>query len=260
MPLGITKGISTWDSQRQTVERHTDNAAYTSAHPDDTLILAGPPRQLDSKEEETSGWQSLLAIGMIQGFQYNTQKPTQPLQAIGSGRTYFVSGKSQTTWNIGRLFCNGRNLLRVCYHNAVAGGVDMKNFDDKPVGENNAEAFYNNLDSELFYVPFGLAAIFRTKMRDLIGAVYLELCMIQSYGAGFNAGQAMIMENVSGMCDRVVPFRPTAVVANSNRVPRETVDTVIGFTDPVKTLDSNGLMKEGASDFAQTNSENEGGA
>jgi len=238
MPLGITKGIGTWQSQQRTVERFTDNAAYTSAHPDDTLVLAGPPRQIDSNEQDTSGWQSLLAIGMIQGFQFSSQKPTQPMQAIGSGRSYFVSGKSQTTWRIGRLFCNGRNLLRVLYHNAVAGGVPVQNFDDKPVAQDVSDMYFINLDSELYYVPFGIGAIFKDKIHNLIGAVYLELCMIQSYGVGFNAGQAMIMEDVNGMCDRVLPFRPTEVATGG--ALRATVDTVVGFINPNQNLPSNG--------------------
>lgn len=225
--IGITKGISNWRTQSQSVERFTDNAAYTSGHPDDTLVLAGPPRFLDADQGSPSGWASLMAIGMIQGFQFNSQKPTQPLQAIGSGRTYFVSGKSQTTWRIGRLFCNGRNLLRVLYHNAVAGEVPVQEFDDIPARQTD-DIYYANLDSELYYVPFGLAAIFKDKIQDLIGAVYLELCMIQSYGIGFNAGQAMIMEDVNGMCDRVLPFRPSAVA--TKEALRQTVDTVIGFT------------------------------
>jgi len=237
MPLGITKGIGTWQSQQRTVERFTDNAAYTSAHPDDTLVLAGPPRKIDANEQATSGWQSLLAIGMIQAFQFSSQKPTQPMQAIGSGRSYFVSGKSQTTWRIGRLFCNGRNLLRVLYHNAVAGGVPVQNFDDKPALD-TSDMYYVNLDSELYYVPFGLAAIYRDKISNLIGAVYLELCMVQSYGVGFNAGQAMIMEDVNGMCDRVLPFRPTEVATGG--AMRATVDTVIGFINSNDTLPSNG--------------------
>jgi hypothetical protein len=228
MPLGITKGIGLWNSQQMTVERFTDNAAYTSAHPDDTLVLAGPPRLLDVNQGATRDWNSLLAIGMVQGFQFTSQKPTQPLQAIGSGRSYFVSGKSQTTWRIGRLFCNGRNLLRVLYHNAVAGGVQVQTFDDPAAAQDPTELYYINLDSELFYVPFGLSAIFRDKMRDLIGAVYLELCMVQTYGVGFNAGQQMVMEDVSGMCDRILPFHPTSV-ATMGGVPRETVDAVIGF-------------------------------
>lgn len=230
-PIGITKGIAGWKTQANTVERITDDAAYTSAHPDDTLVLAGPPRNISTRGGSVveGGWESLLAIGMLQGFQFNSQKPTQPLQAIGSGRLYFVSGKSQTTWRLGRLFCNGRNLLRVLYHNAVAGGVEVQRFDD-PAATAKDDLYFINLDSELYYVPMGLGAIFRDKAKDLLGAVYLELCMIQSYGVGFNAGQAMIMEDVNGMCDRVLPFRPTSVGQDPG-VPRSTLDEIIGFVN-----------------------------
>ncbi len=75
-----------------------------------------------------------------------------------------------------------------------------------------------------------IGAIFKDKASDLIGAVYLELCMIQGYNVGFNAGQSMIMENVSGMCDRVVSFRPSSVIADV-KVPRITIDKVIGFVN-----------------------------
>jgi hypothetical protein len=230
MPLGITKGIGTWKSQQNNVERLMDNAAYTSAHPDNTLVLAGPPRFMDVGQEATAGFASLLAVGMMQTFQITSQKPTQPLQAIGSGRVYFVSGKSQTTWRIGRLFCNGRNLLRVCYHNAVAGGVSVQLLDDPPVasGANQFSPYYINLDSELYYVPFGLGVLFKDKAQDLIGAFYVELCMISTYTIGFTAGQNMIMEDVSGLCDRLYPFLPSQVAQAA--VPRPTIDAVIGFS------------------------------
>lgn len=230
MPLGITKGVTTWDSQSHNVERHMDNAAYTSAHPDDTLVLAGPPRFDDVQQEAVSGWASLLAIGMLQTFQVTSQKPTQPMAAIGSGRSFFVSGKSQTTWRIGRLFTNGRNLLRVLSHNCVAGDVPVEKFDDPPVPVpegRNLTNFYINLDSELYYVPFGLGIMFKDKMHDVLGAFYAELCMINTYTLGFTAGQNMIMEDVGGMCDRLYPFVPSMIVGE--HVDRTTVDTVIGF-------------------------------
>ena len=229
MALGITKGLSGWNSQQNNVERLMDNAAYTSAHPDNTLVLAGPPRFMDVNQEASTGLSSLLAIGMLQTFQITSQKPTQPLQAIGSGRTYFVSGKSQTTWRIGRLFCNGRNLLRVCYHNAVGGGLNLEAFDDPPVSDGGSRytPYYINLDSELYYVPFGLGVIFKDKAQDLIGAFYVELCMISTYTIGFTAGQNMIMEDVSGLCDRLYPFLPSGV--SNPKVLRSTIDAVIGF-------------------------------
>jgi hypothetical protein len=231
MPLGVTKGLNGWNSQKNNVERLMDNSAYTSAHPDNTLVLAGPPRFMDVSQEKTTGFSSLLAIGMLQTFQITSQKPTQPLQAIGSGRTYFVSGKSQTTWRIGRLFCNGRNLLRVCYHNAASENLAIEKFDDPPVFPNGGSVlnpYYINLDSELYYVPFGLGVLFKDKANDLIGAFYVELCMISTYTIGFTAGQNMIMEDVSGLCDRLYPFVPSQVAQAA--VPRPTIDQIIGFT------------------------------
>lgn len=230
MSLGITKGVTTWDSQSNNVERHMDNAAYTSAHPDDTLVLAGPPRFDDVRQEDISGWASLLAIGFLQTFQVTSQKPTQPMAAIGSGRSFFVSGKSQTTWRIGRLFTNGRNLLRVLSHNLVAGNIPVEKFDDPPVPVpegRNLTNFYINLDSELYYVPFGLGIMFKDKMNDILGAFYAELCMINTYTLGFTAGQNMVMEDVGGMCDRLYPFVPSMIIGD--HVDRKTVDEVIGF-------------------------------
>jgi len=153
------------------------------------------------------------------------------MMAIGSGRTYFVSGKSQTTWRIGRLFCNGRNLLRVLYHNAVSGGVDVSKFDDPAAPPSVPNSKYSNmflnLDSELYYIPFGLCAMFRDKLHNKIGGGYLELCMLNTYTLGFTAGQNMIMEDVGGMCDRILPYSVSEAVNLANSL--STVDAIIGF-------------------------------
>lgn len=231
VPLGITKGLGNWFAQKHSVERITDNAAYTSAHPDDTLVLAGPPRKISLSQnyvQQGAGWNSLLAVGMMQMFQITSQKPTQPLMSIGSGRSFYVSGKSQTTWRIGRLFANGRNLLRALYHNAVAGGVTVDKFDD-PASENTLDNMFTNMDSELYYIPFGLGIVFKDKVQDLIGGCYAELAMINSYTLGFSAGQNMIMEDVGGICDRILPFRPSTVGTMTSAL-RSTIDQVIGFT------------------------------
>jgi hypothetical protein len=245
--LGLTKGIGTWVTQENNVERLMDNAAYTSAHPDDTLVLAGPPRfssVADNLAGTTNTWASLLAIGMLQTFQISSQKPTQPMQAIGSGRTFFVSGKSMTTWRIGRLLTNGRNLLRVLYHNAVAGDVPVENFDDNvvPAGGSRTTLFFCNLDSELFYVPFGLGVLFKDKTNNVLGSFYTELCMISTYTLGFTSGQNMVLEDVGGMCDRIFPFFVSALIGIDS-VPRSTLDKVIGFS---QSTASTGVLAEDA--------------
>lgn len=230
-PIGITKGVQTWSFQDHYVERVMDNAAYTAAHPDDTLVLAGPARKSALKAvAETTGVGSLLAIGMLQAVQFTQSKPTQPMMAIGSGRSFFVSGKAQTQWTMGRLFVNGRNLLRVLYHNAKAAGVSVENFDDIPATSNTRQ-YYINLDSELYLIPFGLAAMFRDKHHNPVGGFYAELCMITSYAVGMNAGQNLILENVTGLSDRLLPFNDADGLYPPG-VPKATLDVIMGFTDP----------------------------
>lgn len=208
----VQTDTETWVAQDRHVERLMDNSAFTSAHPDDTLVLAGPARLGSLFGDDAATSTSLLAVGMLQNFQVSQNKPTTPIMSIGSGRQSFVSGKAQTTWGISRLFLNGRNLLRVLSTQAVQSGISVDTFDDpaanKPV--NNPSQQFVNLDSELFLIPFGLAVLFRDKTRSSIGAFYLELCVINSWNIAFSSGQNFIAENVSGLSDRVLPMQFTA--------------------------------------------------
>jgi len=230
MPLGITRNLESWRFQDQHVERTLDNAAYTSAHPDDTLVLAGPARvdTVDTGNTSGSSIQSLLAIGMLQGAQFSQQKQTMPVQAIGSGRSFFVSGKAQGQGTLTRLFVNGRNLLRVLYHNANTRDLAVEQLDD-PAARKASSKFYINLDSELYLVPFGLGCVFRTKAHDFVGCFYSELTMINSYNVGIQAGTNQIAENVTFMYDRLMPFGEDTAVQTV--VPRATLDSIIGFID-----------------------------
>ena len=51
--------------------------------------------------------------------------------------------------------------------------------------------------------------MFRDKANNNLGAVYLESCMINSYSTNLSAGQNVMMENVSGLADRLFSVRAT---------------------------------------------------
>jgi hypothetical protein len=218
--MAVTTGLDSWDYQNNYVERIMDNSAYTAAHPDDTLVLVGPPRFAGLSADRT-----VTAVGMLQAFQVSQQRPTVPLQSIGSGRSFFVSGKSSIQFQIGRLFVKGKNLMRALYHNAQQSGVDFSAFNEPAVGSgewtdplrggDKDAHFVANLDSELFLIPFGLQVEFRDKSSNTIGGFYIELAMINSYSIGVNAGQNMILENVSGLADRIVPLPSSASQAEN---------------------------------------------
>jgi hypothetical protein len=210
-PFATTKADSqSWAFQQSYIERLMDHSALTSAHPDDTLVLAGPPRMVGPRDAGGATFTSkLLPLGMVQQMQVAQNKPTTPMQAIGTGRLFFVSGKAQGTASIARLFVNGRNLLRALYTNAVQSGIDPTKFDDEAAyndGSENVSKFFANLDSELFLIPFGLAVFFRDKIHDEVGAFYLELCALSTWAIAIGAGQTMILENVTMMFDRLRPY------------------------------------------------------
>jgi len=210
-PSAVTNATQ-WQFQNSYIERLMDHAALTAAHPDDTLILAGPPRMISQAKHPV--WEDMLPVGMVQQMQITCQKPTVPAMAIGSGRGFYLSGKAQGTASIARLFVNGRNLLRALLSNAVVAGIDVTKFDDKAGAVSDAK-FFTNLDSELFLIPFGMAVLFRDKVHNDLGAFYLELCMINTWSLAVGAGQNMIMENVNMLFDRAMPITAAGVGAAS---------------------------------------------
>ena len=253
--IGITRSMgATWKMQDNYVERVMDNAAYTAAHPDDTLVMAGPPRvPLPKTGSGTSGTSKslqdqLLAIGHLQTVQFQQQKPTQPVMAIGSGRSFFVSGKAQGQATLGRLFVNGRNLLRVLNHNARRSNLNVHEMDDRAANRLQSQ-FYINLDSELYLIPFGLGVIFRDKVHDLLGGFYTELTMITSYAIAFSAGQNMILEQSNLVFDRMKPFFETDIMKYD--VTKATLDSVMGFVDTV-TTDAESRLGNTTNGFAST--------
>ena len=233
-PIGVTKSLGTWKFQQNHVERILDNATYDAVHPDDTLILAGPARKgIVNVRNPTQASLSLMALGMFQSFGMQTQVPVMPLMGIGSGRSFFLRGKSQSSWNLQRVMINGRNLLRALYHNAVeVAGISPQLFDD-PASLTARSQYFINLDSELYYIPFGLAIMMRTKSRTLVAGCYLELCMINSWGAQIAAGQNMVAEMVSGMCDRILPFEASDSISGIEWNGRAAMDAVLGLAGNV---------------------------
>ena len=211
-----TKSVDQWRFQENYVERLMDNSAFTAAHPNNTLLMAGPARFTNTASAKDSPGETLLPIGMVQNMSVQQQRPVQPMQAVGSSRSFFVAGKSSISFNMSRLMVNGRNLLRALYTQAVQSKIDVSKFDEPPVRSDGNEKFFLNLDSELFYIPIGLAVLFRSVSHDTVGAFYIELAMLNSWSVQFSAGQAMVMENVSGLADRIKPIYPSSLPGDSD--------------------------------------------
>lgn len=216
--MPIPKKVSSFNEWTQNwstnaaIERVMDNAAYTSAHPDDTFVFAGPPRLNQAETSASGGYGDFAAVGMLQNITVNQSKPFQPMMAIGSSRSFYMGGKAQGSAQIGRLFLNTQSLLRRLYDNVITlGGGDptfLKSFDsaNPPADADLNPNYLINLDSEFFLIPFGLGVIFKTKSKSAIGGFYMELCVMPNYTVTVTAGQSMIMEGVSLLFDRLYPL------------------------------------------------------
>jgi len=215
-PIGITRSFGTWQSNANSIERSTDNAAYDAAHGDNCLILAGPARK--EVASTVGNGRTMRALGHSQQFAFSSSAPVQAAQGIGSARSFFLRGKSQSQWQCTRLLLNGREA-----------GIALDQFDDPAAPQNNPQSqFVINLDSELFSIPMGWGLTMRSKSHTLIGGCYLELCMVQSWGTQITAGSPMIAESVSGLCDRILPYQVSDAM-NAPRVGRALMDAVLGM-------------------------------
>ena len=223
----VTESVNTWNAQDAFVERLMDDGAFTAAHPDDCLVLAGPARfSPDATQDFLS---RLLPLGMMLNMAINVAVPSQPVPTLGSGRTFGVRGKAQYTFSMSRLLVNAPNVLRAVHTTSVQAGLAVDKFDD-PAATTPIASFWTNLDSEQYYIPFGLYVIFADKSRGTIGAVALEHVHLTGYNVGVQAGQAMIMENLTGWADRMRPLPIDDLLGANSARPTATVirDTVLG--------------------------------
>jgi len=203
--------VSNWvDKYKEAfVEHQHDLAQMTLILPDDSLIVAGPPR-LSMADSDTS----FHVIGFVQDLQYNDSKNTQYLKALGSRRHIPASTNVPVQGSCNRMLFLGRNFLNAVYANATFNENITDRNSKFDANLDMSGAWWANLDEDVFRIPFGLGVIYNSP-ASLAGkgnavkqamAEYLECCTFTTRSVTMQAGQAMIMESVQFVADRVVPW------------------------------------------------------
>lgn len=199
--------IDSWSSNyKETfIEAFHDLSQLTLVLPDDCIFVSGPPRVSDTTSD-------YYVIGMASNFQYSETRQIQPLKAIGSRRHIFAATNSPVQGSIGRLMMLAPNMYHAFFMNAEVGD-DIKSRNTKFVTSSGSDysAWWTNAEEDMFRVPFGLGVIYNAPAsaagaKKNAFAEYFEVCTIVNRSVALQAGQAMIMEQVSFMCDRVVPW------------------------------------------------------
>jgi hypothetical protein len=67
--------------------------------------------------------------------------------------------------------------------------------------------FFVNLASDMFNQATGLAVYFKDSNSNLIGAMYMEDCMVQGHQMNIASGSVLIMEGASMQFDRLLPIK-----------------------------------------------------
>lgn len=213
MSTPVRTDPSAWMKQykEQFIEHSHDQSTLSLLTPDDSLIFVGPPRLSGSNNTK------FYAVGFVNSFTYSESSQVQPMKAIGSRRHIFARTNAPVQGNIGRVMVLGSSLYRALY--ALTDLVDtIENRNSKfAVGDNGEKSsWYTNLEEDLFRLPFGLGIIYNSpasiaeKSTKSAGAEYIEMIQLQNRTVGFQAGAAMIMEQVSFIADRVIPWHAYA--------------------------------------------------
>lgn len=204
----VRTSIASWleTFKEQNIETAHDQSMLTLATPDDSLVVVGPARLSGDASE-------FYTVGMMSNFNYQEASQVSPMKAIGSRRHIFARSNAPVSGSIGRMVFLGANLYRALYAltNLTSKFTD-RNSKFSGDGNGTSASWYGNMEEDIFRIPFGLGVIYNSAATLAngdaagVGAEYLELCVLQSRSIGFQAGGSMIMEQVSFVADRVIPW------------------------------------------------------
>lgn len=188
------------------IEQQHDTSQLTLILPDDCLVVMGPPRLAHAATDD-----AFFPVGFLNNINISESRQVQPLKAIGSRRHIFAATNAPVQGSIARMMFMGRNLANAMYGRAEFGS-DITDRNSKYANGGFADAaWFSNLEEDIFRVPFGLGIIYNSPAtlagnNVVAGAEYIEVCTLVNRNTSIASGQAMIMEQVSFMADRVLPW------------------------------------------------------
>lgn len=219
-PVG-TDGLNAWvdNYKNQFINQSHDLSQLSLVLPDDSLVVMGPARL-----SGVSGDDNFYPVGFLNSMQYSETRQVQPLKSIGSRRHIFAATNGPVQGNIGRLLFLGTNLYRAMYALAEHPARITDRNSTYAIGSGESASWYTNAEEDLFRIPVGIGIIYNSPAsmagKKSAGAEYLEVCVLTNRNVSLQSGQAMIMEQVSFMADRVVPWTAykSAAFASDNTV------------------------------------------
>lgn len=231
MSTPVRTDVSAWMKQykQQFIEHSHDQSTLSLVTPDDSLVFVGPPRLVGTNRDQ------FYAVGFVSSFNYTEAAQVQPMKAIGSRRHIFSRTNAPVSGSIARLMVLGSNMYRALYAlSEFPDSIKDRNSYFAVGANGDNSSWYTNLEEDIFRIPFGLGIIYNSPATmaensdKSAGAEYIEMIQLNSRSVGFQSGQAMIMEQVSFMADRVIPWDAYAGPEFNANAPDNIVGGMMG--------------------------------
>lgn len=229
----VNSGIEGWIQNYKEVflEHPHDTSQLTLILPDDCLVVAGPTRLRHTGYKAKTDYTGTSSLGTdiassaenlpdfhIIGFANNVThtetRQVQPLKALGSRRHIFSATNTPVQIQMTRFMILGINTLRSLYGSALFGkDIYDRNSQYANISGSDDASWFNNVEEDIFRVPIGIGIIYNSpatlagSMQRIAGAEYFEACTLVSKNTSIQSGQTMVMEQVSLLADRAVPWR-----------------------------------------------------
>jgi hypothetical protein len=209
----VKNDITGWieNYKQQFIEHSHDHSMFSLVSPDDSLIVVGPPRLSKASDGD------FYIVGLLNSVQYSESANVQPMKAIGSRRHIFARTNAPVQGNISRLMVLGSNLYRALYAmTEVPANIENRNSQFADKDSSASSSWFTNLEEDLFRIPFGMGIIYNSpssiaeNKASAAGAEYIEVCSLVNRSVSKQSGQAIIMEQVTFMADRIVPWKDYA--------------------------------------------------
>ncbi len=191
-----------------------DDDPNSVASSEATFIFAGPPVLTGNPQigpKNTPFKDFLYPIGAVQQYSLQDGKQIIPFKELGSKLSRHAIGYGQYSATLARVLTRYGNLNYAFYSwlykyvsEVFTGSEGVLSLSILP-GE-AGQKHWTSTESEIFNIPFGLLCITGSAGGKIVHIEYLERCYIQGGGTAKTAGQSLIVENVSLVVTRPVPF------------------------------------------------------
>lgn len=180
---------------------------------DATFLFSGPPvlKPGGYGPKEKPVHELLKPVGAVQSYVLNEGRQIVPFSELGSKLKRYAAGQTQYSASMARVLTKSGNLDYALYSwlndwlvNVMGDTSGALNLAIPP-GANNDQQWVSK-ESDIYLIPFGLLAITGTAGGQIIHMEYLERCFIQGGGNSKAAGNPLVVDNVSILVTRPVPF------------------------------------------------------